>query len=176
MEHAAVPGTTQEQRLSQWVEQYSDTLLRTCFLYLSDRAMAEDALQDTFIKAWQHMEEFDHQPLRNEKAWLTRVAINTCKDYRRSAWFRHVDVRTALDELPLRLLQTQMADRSLTLAVMALPDRYKQVVLLYYFQGLTQQETAQALGLSPSAVLRRLRAAEAVLKQTLTGGDEYDRR
>lgn len=63
-------------------------------------------------------------------------------------------------------------DRSLSLAVMELPDRYKQVVLLYYFQGMTQRETAAALGLSPAAVLRRLRSAEALLKEALTGGEE----
>jgi len=47
--------------------------------------------------------------------------------------------------------------------------------LLYYFQGLTQAETAAVLGISPSSVLRRLRNAEALLKQSLTGGEEHER-
>lgn len=174
MERAEVPSMNREERLSQWIDAYSDAILRTCFLYLSDQTQAEDALQDTWIKAWRYMGEYERKGILNDKAWLMRIAINTCKDYRRTAWFRHIDNRKALDELPSRLLQVKQEDHSLSLMVMELPDRYKQVVLLHYFQGLTQRETAEALGLSPSAVLRRLRSAEALLKQSLTGGEGFE--
>ena len=174
MERAEVPSMNREERLSRWIDAYSDAILRTCFLYLSDQTQADDALQDTWIKAWRHMGEYERKGILNDKAWLMRIAINTCKDYRRTAWFRHIDNRKALDELPPRLLQVEQEDHSLSLMVMELPDRYKQVVLLHYFQGLTQRETAEALGLSPSAVLRRLRSAEALLKQSLTGGEGFE--
>lgn len=174
MERAAEHGTEREERLCGWIDAYSDDILRTCFLYLADRAQAEDALQDTWIKAWRAMEDMDRQGVQNVRAWLMRIAINTCKDYRRTAWFRHIDSRKALDNLPPRLVRAEPEDRSLAYLVMELPARYKQVVLLYYFQGLTQRETAEALGISPSAVVRRLRSAEKILKQSLTGGESYD--
>ena len=174
MERAEVPSMNREERLSRWIDDYSDAILRTCFLYLSDQTQAEDALQDTWIKAWRYMGEYERKGILNDKAWLMRIAINTCKDYRRTAWFRHIDNRKALDELPPRLLQVEQEDHTLSLMVMELPDRYKQVVLLHYFQGLTQRETAEALGLTPSAVLRRLRSAEALLKQSLTGGEGFE--
>lgn len=174
MERAEVPSMNREERLSRWIDDYSDAILRTCFLYLSDQTQAEDALQDTWIKAWRHMGEYERKGILNDKAWLMRIAINTCKDYRRTTWFRHIDNRKALDELPPRLLQVEQEDHTLSLMVMELPDRYKQVVLLHYFQGLTQRETAEALGLTPSAVLRRLRSAEALLKQSLTGGEGFE--
>lgn len=172
MEHAVVPGMTREEKLSQWVALYSDAILRTCFLYLSDQAQAEDALQDTWIKAWRYMGEYERKNILNEKAWLMRIAINICKDYRRTAWFRHMDRRRALEELPAHLMQTNAADPTLSITVMGLPDKYKQVILLYYYHGLTQRETAQALGISQSAVMRRLKNAQAMLKQSLTGGGE----
>lgn len=171
MERAEVPGMSHEERLARWIELYTDAILRTCFLYLSDQSQAEDALQDTLIKAWRHMRDYERKGIQNDKAWLMRIAINTCRDYRRTAWFRHVDSRHALEELPQRLTQAEMEDRSLSMIVMELPDKYKQVVLLYYYQGLTQQETAEVLGISPSSVLRRLRSAQTILKQALTGGD-----
>ena len=170
MERAAVPGMIREQRLNQWIEDYSDAILRTCFLYLSDQTQAEDATQDTWIKAWKHMDDFERKGIANEKAWLLRIAINTCKDYRRTAWFRHVDRSKALDELPPQLVAVEPEDRTLTLMVMDLPDRYKQVILLHFFQGLTMQETADALGASQSTVHRRLKKAEELLKGSLTGG------
>ena len=134
MERAEVPSMNREERLSRWIDDYSDAILRTCFLYLSDQTQAEDALQDTWIKAWRHMGEYERKGILNDKAWLMRIAINTCKDYRRTAWFRHIDNRKALDELPPRLLQVEQEDHTLSLMVMELPDRYKQVVLLHYFQ------------------------------------------
>ena len=175
MERAAVPGMIREQRLNRWIEDYSDPILRTCFLYLSDHGQAEDATQDTWIKAWKHMDDFEKKNIANEKAWLLRIAINTCKDYRRTAWFRHIDRKQSLEELPPQLLSVEPKDEALTLLVMELPDRYKQVILLYYFQGLTMQETADALELSQSTVQRRLKQAEALLKSSLTGGEAYER-
>ncbi len=174
MEHAEVSGMDREQRLAEWIEEYSDSILRTCFLYLSDLGQAEDAMQDTWIKAWKHMSDYDQQDYTNEKAWLLRIAINTCKDYRRSAWFRHMDRKRALDELPPQLVAVEPEDHTLTLIIMDLPDRYKQVLLLYYFQGLTMQETARALGTSQSTVQRRLKKAEELLKVSLEGGAAYE--
>ncbi len=171
MEHAAVPGTSSEELLSAWIERYAAMILKTCFVCLSDRAQAEDAMQDTFIKAWRHMEDFRRKGIRNEKAWLLRIAVNTCRDYRRTAWFRHVDTRQALEDLPPRLMEAEPEDHDLMLTVCGLPDRYKQAVLLYYYHGLTEQETAEVLSLSLATVHRRLRKAEALLRTALEGGD-----
>ena len=161
-----------ESWLEEAMEKWTDSLLRICYAYLGDKALAEDALQETFLKAWKSYDRFRGEA--QEKTWLMRIAINTCKDYRRTAWFRHIDNRKALDELPPRLLQVELEDQSLSHLVMALPARYKQVVLLYYFQGLTQKETAEAMDISPSAVIRRLRSAEKLLRQSLTGDEELD--
>lgn len=51
MERAEVPSMIREQKLSRWIEEYSDSILHTCFLYLSDQSQAEDATQDTWISA-----------------------------------------------------------------------------------------------------------------------------
>ena len=174
MEHAAVPNMNRETKLSEWIEMYSDTILRTCYLYLSDLQQAEDVLQDTWIKAWKHMDDLERKEVRNEKAWLLRIAINTCKDYRRTAWFRHIDRKNALEELPARFTMIEPDDRSMSWIVMDLPDRYKQIILLHYYQGLTQQETADSLGLSLTTVNRRLRKAEALLKDALERGEAHE--
>ncbi len=51
MDRAEVPGMNREERLRRWIDAYSDTILKTCYLYLSDQGQAEDATQDTWIKA-----------------------------------------------------------------------------------------------------------------------------
>ena len=63
-----ISDSVQITGLEQWVEAYGNSILRTCFLYLADRALAEDAMQDTFVKVWRNMEQFtgrNDSPERN---------------------------------------------------------------------------------------------------------------
>ena len=153
---------------ANWVETYGDLMKRTCFLYLSDMALAEDAVQDAFLKAWQKMDRFEGRHPGSAKAWLMRIAINVCRDYQRSAWWRHVDRRKAVDELPLAEEKASPEDRLLLLTILGLPHRYKQVILLYYYHDMTQQEVAEVLHVSLTTVHRRLKKAQALLKGQLT--------
>ena len=99
MNNALVPSDVREAKFEQLMRQYENAVLRTCFLYLSDRALAEDAAQDTFMKVWRNMEKFEHRNNCSEKTWIMRIAINTAKDYRRTAWFHHVDITKAVEEI-----------------------------------------------------------------------------
>jgi len=94
-----VRGPDSENLISQWIRDYEKELLRLCFVYLKDAALAEDAVQETFIKAYKHLEGFrgDASP----KTWLVRIAVNVCKDMRRSAWFRCLKNAVAPDKAHL---------------------------------------------------------------------------
>ena len=163
MTDALVPGESRELRLEAWLTAYGDAVLRMCFIYLADRQLAEDALQDTFLKAWHRMDSFEARSGASAKTWIMRIAINTCKDYRRSAWFRHVDMAKAIEDMPLSAPDTTDESRALFMDVMRLPDKLKQVILLYYFHNLTMAETAEALGISRQAVQYRLNKAYQLL-------------
>ena len=70
-----------ESQLTALMSAHRTSLVRLAYLYLGDSALAEDAVQETFLKAWRHWESFREESA--EKTWLTRIAINTCKDIRR---------------------------------------------------------------------------------------------
>ena len=78
------PGPDNKKRLCTLIDQYERELRRLCCVYLRDLSMAEDAVQETFIKAYQHMDAFRGES--SEKTWLYRIAINVCRDMRRSKW------------------------------------------------------------------------------------------
>ena len=63
-------------------------------------ALAEDALQETFIKVWRSMDRFEGRGGASVRTWIIRNAINTCKNTRTSAWFRRVDRGKVFEELP----------------------------------------------------------------------------
>ena len=100
-----------------------------------------------------------------------RVAINICRDYRRTQWFKHVDFKTNLDELPPSYISVPEEDRDLVIEISNLPDKYKRLVLLYYYSNMTLQDTAEALGIPKSTASKRLKRAEEMLKRSLTGGE-----
>lgn len=157
-----------ETLLTAWVDRYSDSLLRMCFISLRDWALAEDALQETFIKAWRAMPQYEHSPIRNERAWLSRIAVNVCRDLRRTRWMRHVDAAQALETLPPSQLAVEPEDRTLLLDILAMPEKYRQVLILYHYQRLTMREVAQVLGADVSTVHARLKKAEGMLRRELT--------
>ncbi len=101
-----------------------------CYAILRDEELAKDAVQETFLKAYQAMGAFREDC--SEKTWLTRIAVNTCRDMRRSAWFRHVNGRLTLEDLPELTVQVEEDRVELTLAIMHLPQKLKEVTLLYY--------------------------------------------
>ena len=171
MEQDAALHRAHKAKLARWIAEYSDVLLKTCYVYLHNLPQAEDALQDTFLKAYQSMARAEAQTIASEKAWLMRIAINVCHDYHRSRWFRYIDKTLAVEDLPQNLMSVSPEERSLLADVFHLPEKAKQVLLLYYYQELTLQETADVLHISRSAVHKRLQKAQALLKGKLTGRD-----
>ena len=164
MPNTAVPSEANEKKLEEWIAEYSSAVLKLCFVYLADAEMAKDAMQDTFVKVWRRMEQFQNRHELSEKAWIMKIALNTCRDYKRTAWFRHIDMRKSVDELPEPVAPTTETSRELFMDVMNLPAKYKQVILLHHFQNLNQSETAQALGISRTSVAKRLKKAYELLR------------
>ena len=161
-----------EERLERMVNLYQLSLLRLCVMYLHDEEQAKDAVQETFIKAYRNLDSFRSDAA--EKTWLTRIAINTCKNMARSAWFRHVDRSVTLDKMAERPAPADDGEHALTAAIMNLPVKLREAALLCWLQGMTFDEAAEALGISRQAVSGRLNRARKKLRFALEGSDDHD--
>ena len=153
------------REIERLMAQYGSRLLRMCALYLKDADLAQDAVQDTFLKAYRHWQ--DYRKDASEITWLSKIAMNVCRDYRKRAYFRHHSRSPALDSLPEEAQDFRFPDDTVLHQVMALPAKYRQAVLLRYYQGLKLREVAEALGISEGAVRKRLKGANARLRQAL---------
>ena len=132
---------------------------------VGDIGLARDAAQESFLKAYRALDS-----LRNgetERAWLMRIAINTCKDMRRSRWWRMIDRNVTPEDLPETGRSDELPDSTPLIAVMNLPEKYRQVVVLHYYQGRTLEEIARALDVPASTVRARLLRAKNKLRQKL---------
>ena len=151
-------------RLEKMMEQYGTDLLRLCAMVLRDPELARDAVQDTFLKAYRAMDRFRGEA--SDKTYLTAIAMNVCRDTLKSAWFRHRSP-VALDQLPEEASDFQMPDDTVLSEVMRLPMKYREVVLLRFYQDLKLGEIAEALGISVGKVRRRLSSAGDILRERL---------
>ena len=140
-------------------------LLRLCFAFLGDTALAEDAVQETFFKAWKSYDRYRADA--SEKTWLTRIAVNTCKDLMKSAWSRNTDRTVTPDLLPEGSAPFEERDDTVTRAVLSLPPKLKEVTLLHWYQDMTLAEMAGALRLPRSTINYRLKKAKQTLKREL---------
>ena len=158
----AVKGPdSKEARIERMVNLYQLPLLRLCIMYLRDEEQAKDAVQETFIKAYRNLDGFRGDA--SEKTWLTRIAINTCKNMRRSGWFRYVDHSVTLDMVAGRSTSASHEDEEITTEILNLPIKLREVALLCWLLGISRQ-----------AVGSRLNRARKKLRSALEGSDVHD--
>ena len=149
---------------------YEKDMLKLCFVYLRNMDLAQEALQESFLKAYTNYGTYRGEA--SEKTWLTHIAANTCRDHLQSAWFRHRRLEVPADSLPLSSPPPDETRLDLMDAIMNLPVKNREVILLKYRQNLTSREIAKVLRITPAAVSKRLSQAYALLKLTLEGEDE----
>ena len=148
------------------VDKYKDMIYRTALTMVSNHADAEDILQEVFFKYFRLHPAFESES--HEKAWFLRVTINESKNMLRSVWRRK---RTDLDFTQLEQPITDPKDSEVLQAVMCLPEKYRIVIYLYYYEDYSIREIAGITSQSESAVAQQLTRARRKLRKKL-GGEE----
>ena len=161
-ESAGIPASAQEATLSAWYDEYGTDILRYCFMFLGNRADAEDATQETFLKVWRNIGRFKARNGCSPKTWIIRIAGNTCRDYLRKSWHKHESCLITPEEL-MKLGSAPAEDRELIMDVMKLPEKYREVILLVYWHGMTLRETAECMQTSQTTVFRTLEKAKKMI-------------
>ena len=151
--------------LLRLMQQYGAHVVGLCTLLLKDAHLAQDVAQETFIRAWKQ----GNLRQETEKAWLTRVAVNLCRDEQRSRWFRHVDRRITPEELPLQA-DAPDTDSDLLDSVHCLPAREREVIVMHYWNDMAPEDIARLLNIDRATVFRRLARGRKRLKIELEGG------
>lgn len=154
-----------KEDIDRIVQEYGDSVLRMCYLYLKDYQLAEDVTQETFIKVYEKIDTFRHDA--SVKTWIMAIAINLCKNQMRTHWFR----RTSLEHLPEPEAKDAygevLKNHVISKAIMRLQPKYREIILLYYYQELSVKEISNILGMKEATVLQRMKRAREQLKPFL---------
>lgn len=144
------------------VERHQDMVYRVALHSLGTPQDADDAVQEVFLRLYQRAEPFDSP--EHLRRWLLRVTLNYCRDVLKSPWRRR---RIDLEELPEQPVFLRPEHQALYETVMALPEKYRTVLYLFYYEELSTREIARLLDLGQPAVTTRLSRARQALKEQL---------
>lgn len=154
-----------EELIHRLIDQYGTSILRMCYMYLKDYQLAEDVTQETFLQVYEKYETFENRS--SEKTWIMRIAINRCKNCMRTHWFKKVSIDTIPEISENDNYDTILDKNAISFEIMKLPQKYKEVILLYYYQELSVKDIAAVLNQKETTILQRLRRARDYLKPRL---------
>ena len=153
-----------EEDLSRVMEAYADMVRRICFLHLKNKYDTEDVFQNVYLKYLLYDKPFESR--EHEKAWFARVAINACTAHLRYAARRKwvpldmiEEEREVLDDMSSEVLE----------AVLSLPEKYRNVIYLHYYEDYPAVEIARILGKKENTVYSWLSRARELLRERLGG-------
>ncbi|BFK86390.1 sigma-70 family RNA polymerase sigma factor [Pseudoflavonifractor gallinarum] len=149
------------EEAGQVVERYGSMVYRLAYARTGRRDDAEDVTQEVFLRLVRSAPDFRDEEHR--KAWLLRVTVNCAGDLFRAPWRRHSRPLDEADGLPA----PEREESGVLDAVLSLPERYRAVVHLFYYEELSVAEIAAILGRSQGAVRTRLSRARALLRELL---------
>ncbi|MFJ7732898.1 sigma-70 family RNA polymerase sigma factor [Lysinibacillus sp. NPDC097231] len=161
-----------ETFITQLMNDYAQDIIWLIYSYVKDKNIAEDLTQEVFIKAFKKLDGF--QGNSSIKTWLYKIAINCSKDYLKSAYIRRV--------LPINIFckfnnHTTPSTESIymkhnesaiiTKNVLKLPLKYREVIMLFYFEELSINEIEKIIHVNSNTIKTRLRKAKQLLKGAL---------
>jgi len=159
---------TQRVSTEEAIKRNQDKLLRIAVAIMNEKAEAEDAVHDAFIKLIEKQPDFESE--EHLTAWLVRVTVNICKNRLHSHWWRKtvplLESFPAQNEYQSEIMET----------VQSLPAKYRIVIHLFYYEGYSTKEIAEITEQSDAAVRKQLTRARGMLKKFLLEDDvNYER-
>lgn len=158
----------EEQDVNGAVEQYGDIVRRLCMIYLKNHHDTEDIFQTVFLKYFVSSFVFENE--EHKKAWFIRVTINACKDLLKNFFHSRT---VPLDELLGQSEELTPDNREVLEAVLSLPEKYRDVVYLYFYEEYSAVEISRILGKKTNTIYTLLTRSKQLLKERL-GGDEFE--
>lgn len=152
------------EEMNRAVEMYADMVRRICLVHLKNIHDTEDVFQNVFLKYMLYKDSFENE--EHEKAWLVRVTVNACTDWLRSLSRRRwIPLESLLEEGNA----PDNASWEVMEAVLQLPEKYRRVIYLFYYEGYSAVEIAGILGKKENTIYTWLSRARGILREKLGG-------
>ena len=163
-------GTMSQDYIRYVLDTYSQTLIKLSYTYVRNVCDAEDIAQDVFVALLKRGKPFESA--EHEKAWLLRTVINKSKNHLRSGWIKRT---VSLNDNADSETDNSMDEKTQVMeAVLSLPEKYRTVIHLFYYNGYSINEIAEIVGKKPATVGTLLARGRSLLKNLMIGGFDED--
>lgn len=165
---------TDNDLMESLIRDYALDVKKIAFLYVNDVMESEDILQEVFIACYQNLHKFREES--SYRTWLIRITINKCKDHNKRWSVRNFLYKASIDpQGDFHSAEDSLLTKEKTEETMSqlshLSSKYKEVLILYYYQELKMEEIGRILSISSNTVKSRLLRAKKKLKEKLEGGN-----
>lgn len=168
-------GNRNELTLNRLMKEYGQSILWLAYSYVKDKKLAEEITQDVFIICYKKMETFREES--SIKTWIYRITTNRCKDVMKSKSYKYKKMTQSLfdhfvskDDTPEDFLIRKTDEKELSLAVLTLPLKYREIIFLFYFENLKVEDISRLLSVKPNTVKTRLHRGRELIKQMYERG------
>ncbi|WP_413375886.1 sigma-70 family RNA polymerase sigma factor [Alkalihalobacillus sp. 1P02AB] len=160
------------------MDEYGEKLIRLAYGYLKDWGLAEDVVQEVFIKCHHRLESFRMDS--SIQTWLYSITSNQCKDVLRSTYFKRMISNISIFKTnpearttPELILLEHEKDQQMTNALLTLPVKYREVLILFYYEDASILEISQILRTNENTVKTRLHRGKKLLKKMIEEGPSW---
>ncbi|WP_169891100.1 sigma-70 family RNA polymerase sigma factor [Litchfieldia alkalitelluris] len=176
--HKKIDEEKKRELVEGLIDQYGKALINFAYTYVKDWSLAEDIVQEVFISVYKADQYVN---ITAYKAWLFTITANKSKDLLRRKYFKtdlFVGIRNyfwkAITHTPEMEVMADAENRLVSTQVFDLPIKYREVIILYYYEDLSTSEISDLLRLNPSTVKSRLQRGRHLLKRNLEGSDWFE--
>jgi RNA polymerase sigma factor (sigma-70 family) len=171
--------TSSDLLFEKIVDQYGESLMRLAYTYVKNHQVAEDIVQDVFLKAFEKQSDFREES--SYKSYLYRITINRSYDYFRSWSYKNLLLTDKITKIVRQEKSTELLDITenenylLGEKILSLPIKYREVIILHYYNDYGIDDIAFILGIPPNTIKTRLRRGREKLKGLIerTEGEIY---
>lgn len=153
-----------EEAVNQAIDRYADMVRRICLVHTKNEADTEDIFQNVFLKY--ALSSVCFESAEHEKAWMIRVTVNECKDLLKSFFRTHT---VSLEQVWEKAEDMEVEHREVWEAVLSLPEKYRDVIYLHYYEGYTAPQISRILGKNVNTVYTLMTRARERMKEMLGG-------
>ncbi|WP_010093863.1 sigma-70 family RNA polymerase sigma factor [Ornithinibacillus scapharcae] len=164
-----------EFTIEQLMEHYSEKVYLLAYSFVKDGGLAEDISQEVFLKAYKYLENFRGEAAI--KSWIYRITVNTSKDFLKKKSLKHLLLQSNLLESFKKTESTEASflkairNEQLLQVILAMPVKYREVIVLHYFYDVKISELSTVLGLNINTVKTRLSRGRNILRKKIEAAE-----
>lgn len=163
----AIQSLRSDDCIDEVFDEYKDMVFRLAFSLVKTRHDAQDVCHEVFMRYIKKNQEFENEEHR--KKWLVKVTVNCSKSFFLSSWYKKT---TELDESFCTDSNEKASETKIDVhnALLKLPQKYKTVIHLFYFEDMSIKQISDTLDINESTIKTQLKRAREKLKVLLKGG------